>query len=76
MECPKCGWEMGELGSLGKVQWFRCRQCGWDAAGHGGWCQEDEMEGPCTVEEPCHNCTYWMSKARGAETCPVCGLAA
>jgi len=76
MDCPNCGQEMTELGPWagGPVQLFRCPGCRAESAGHGGWCQEDEQEGPCTVEEPCHNCRYWMSRARGEPFCPVCGL--
>lgn len=29
-ECPACGGEGTELGSLGALTWFRCRACGID----------------------------------------------
>ena len=28
--CKQCGGELCALGSLGSVQWFRCRRCGYD----------------------------------------------
>jgi tRNA(Ile2) C34 agmatinyltransferase TiaS len=28
--CPACGGEGFQLGSLGKLEWFRCFQCGTD----------------------------------------------
>jgi hypothetical protein len=27
-KCPLCGGEGQYMGSLGKVKWFRCRNCG------------------------------------------------
>ena len=28
--CPMCGRDGAHLGSLGKFEWFRCIQCGWE----------------------------------------------
>lgn len=39
MNCPVCGCcEFSDLGSLGKIQWLRCRNCGSDV-------QREEEEG-------------------------------
>lgn len=29
-ECPMCGGWGVPLGSLGRKEWFHCRQCGWE----------------------------------------------
>lgn len=28
--CPLCGGPGSYLGQLGKLHWFRCRDCGWE----------------------------------------------
>jgi len=28
--CPRCGGPGVPMGTLGKLEWFRCRNCGWD----------------------------------------------
>jgi DNA-directed RNA polymerase subunit RPC12/RpoP len=30
IECPVCGGEGGYMGTLGFLDWFRCRYCGMD----------------------------------------------
>ena len=29
-QCPMCRGEGYSIGSLGNLEWFRCRQCGWE----------------------------------------------
>lgn len=31
--CEECGGPAIFMGSLGKTDWFRCRDCGWEQAG-------------------------------------------
>jgi hypothetical protein len=34
VECPCCGGPGVELGTLGRLEWFRCRDCGMDFQRH------------------------------------------
>jgi hypothetical protein len=39
--CPACDGELTPLGSLGTLDWYRCRACGLDV----GSCERGEREG-------------------------------
>jgi hypothetical protein len=40
--CPVCGGPLGLLGHLGKLAWFRCRDCGAECSADGDVYAEDE----------------------------------
>jgi hypothetical protein len=56
-DCPTCGGPPVLLGTLGRVTWLRCRDCGWEYQADGpiGPGDDDEDEAilhDCPHEDP------------------------
>lgn len=52
-DCKMCGGQLGELGTLGALTWFQCRQCGMEACSNASIKQPEEiMSEQHTVSEP------------------------
>jgi hypothetical protein len=48
--CPRCNGSGGILGTLGKLTWLRCRQCGWEWALENGESQAQDLDDDTNCE--------------------------
>ena len=60
--CPQCGGDPTLIGKLGNLDWFRCRQCGWEWSAPA----ENQNAGEALVKEKvpaaaCPRCGGWTS---------------
>jgi hypothetical protein len=63
LKCPECGGPVILLGIMGRLAWYRCRNCG------GTFCQREELEEPGNPEDneevlsETRNCGHYLDIA-------------